>query len=93
VEYLLIRTLRRSSKDVVPPDGRNVDPDEVEEKASRILESISDLREAIPQAETALGNSREVLESYLTALASSTIEIRDEMIHGEPDKPAAATNT
>jgi hypothetical protein len=73
----------------VPPDGRNVGPDEVVEKASRILESISDLREAIPQAETALGDSKEVLESYLTALTS---EIRHEMIHGESDQPVATNN-
>lgn len=93
VEHMLIRTLRRSAKDVVPPDGRNVDPEEVEEKASRILESISDLREAIPQAEVALGDSREVLESYLAALTTSTIEIRDELIHGESERPVTANDT
>jgi hypothetical protein len=60
-------------------------------KSSRILEAIEDLREAIPQAEPAIGESRQVLESYLEALASSTKDIHDELIHGPPDEPVSTT--
>lgn len=75
----------RSPKDEVPPSARNVDLDEVEEKSSRILEAITDLREAIPQAEPAIGEARVVLEAYLEALSVATESIRNEMIHGQAD--------
>lgn len=69
-ERVLTNVGRRSS-----PDPQDIDTAELEDRSSRILEAVEDLREAIPQAEPAISDSRAVLELYLSEVAGYTTAV------------------
>jgi predicted component of type VI protein secretion system len=80
---------RRSSKDGAQSDPQDVDTAEVEEKSNRIFEAVEDLREAIPQAEPAISDSRPALELYLSEVANYTKAVRKYLIHSSISEPLA----
>lgn len=81
---------RRSSSDAAQLDPWDVDTAEVEEKSNRILEAVQDLREAIPQAEPAISDSRAVLELYLSEVGDYTAAVCSSLTRSSTCEPPAS---